>query len=52
MGTYFPPYMHLKMSSAICFNLGLSKILSCGNGLNDDDNDNGKAINPLSDDKF
>ena len=25
--------MHFKMSSAICFNLDLSKILSSGNGL-------------------
>ena len=33
-GNYFPFSMHLKMSSAICFNLDLSKILSSGNGLN------------------
>ena len=26
--------MHLKMSSAICFNLDQCKILSSGNGLN------------------
>ena len=40
---YFLPYMALifhfkcifKMSSAICFNLDQSKILSSGNGLND-----------------
>ena len=34
-GTYFPFYMHFKMSSAICFNLDQSKILSSGNGLNE-----------------
>ena len=27
--------MHFKMLSAICFNLGQSKILSSGNGLNE-----------------
>ena len=32
-GTYFRFHMHLKMSSAICFNLDQSKILSFGNGL-------------------
>ena len=32
-GTYFPFYMHFKLSSAICFNLDQSKILSSGNGL-------------------
>ena len=32
-GTFFPFYMHFKMSSAICFNLDQSKILSSGNGL-------------------
>ena len=26
--------MHFKLSSAICFNLDQSKILSSGNGLN------------------
>ena len=31
--TYFPIQMHLKVSSAICFNLDQSKILSSGNGL-------------------
>ena len=32
-GTYFSFQMHSKMSSAICFNLDQSKILSSGNGL-------------------
>ena len=32
-GTYFPFYMHFKISSAICFNLDQSKILSSCNGL-------------------
>ena len=32
-GTYFSCKMHLKMSSAICFNLDQSKILSSGNRL-------------------
>ena len=32
-GTYFSFQMHFKMSSAICFNLDQSKILSSGNGL-------------------
>ena len=32
-GTYFSFEMHFKMSSAICFNLDQSKILSSGNGL-------------------
>ena len=32
-GTYFPFYMHFKMSSAICFNLDQSKILLPGDGL-------------------
>ena len=32
-GTYFSFYMQFKMSSAICFNLDQSKILSSGNGL-------------------
>ena len=32
-GTYFPFSMHFKMSSAICFTLYQSKILSSGNGL-------------------
>ena len=32
-GTYFPLEMHFKMSSAICFSLEQSKILSSGNGL-------------------
>ena len=32
-GTYFPFEMHFKMSSAICYNLGKSKILLSGNGL-------------------
>ena len=31
--TYFPYEMYFKMSSAICFNLDKSKILSSGNGL-------------------
>ena len=30
-GTYFSSQMHFKMSSAICFNLDQSKILSFGN---------------------
>ena len=30
---YFSFQMHSKMSSAICFNLDQSKILSSGNGL-------------------
>ena len=33
-GSYFPFYMHFKISSAIFFNLDQSKILSSGNGLN------------------
>ena len=33
-GTYIPFHMHFKISSAICFNLNQSKILSSGNGLN------------------
>ena len=33
-GTYFPFYMHFKMSSAIYFNFDQTKILSPGNGLN------------------
>ena len=33
LGTYFSSKMHPKMSSAICFNLDQSKILSFGNGL-------------------
>ena len=33
--TYFSPQMHFKMSSAICFNLDQSKILSSGNGLDE-----------------
>ena len=32
-GTYFSFQMHCKMSSAICFNLDWSKILSFGNEL-------------------
>ena len=32
-GTYFSFQMHFKMSSAIRFNVDLSKILSSGNGL-------------------
>ena len=32
-GTYFSFSMHFKMSSAICFNLDLFKILSSANGL-------------------
>ena len=32
-GTYFPFEMHLKMSSAICFNLDQSQISLSGNGL-------------------
>ena len=32
-GTYFPFQMYFKMSSAICFNLNQSKILSSGNRL-------------------
>ena len=32
-GTYLSFLMHFKMSSAICFNLNQSKILSSGNGL-------------------
>ena len=32
-GIYFSFQMHFKMSSAICFNLGQSKIFSSGNGL-------------------
>ena len=32
-GNYFPFQMHFKMSSAICFNLDQSKILSSGNRL-------------------
>ena len=32
-GTYFSFQMHFKKSSAICFNLDQSKILSSGNGL-------------------
>ena len=32
-GTYFSFWMHFKMSSAICFNLDQSKILSSGNGF-------------------
>ena len=31
--TYFPFYMHFKMSSVICFKLDQSKILSSGNEL-------------------
>ena len=31
--TYFPFEIHFNMSSAICFNLDQSKILSSGNGL-------------------
>ena len=30
--------MHFKISSAICFNLDQSKILSSGNGLTETDN--------------
>ena len=33
--TYFPFYMHCKMSSAIFFNLDQSKVFSSGNGLKD-----------------
>ena len=33
-GTFFPFWMHFKMLSAIYFNLGQSRILSSGNGLN------------------
>ena len=33
-GTYFSFQMHFKMSSATCFNLDQSKILSSGNGVN------------------
>ena len=32
-GTYFSFQMHFKMSSAICFNLDQSQILSSDNGL-------------------
>ena len=32
-GTYFPFQMYFKMSSAICFNLDQSEMLSSGNGL-------------------
>ena len=32
-GTYFSFEMHFKMSSATCFNLDQSEILSCGNRL-------------------
>ena len=32
-GTHFPLQMHIKMPSAICFNLDQSKILSSGNRL-------------------
>ena len=32
-GTYFSFQMHFKMSSAICFNLDQSNILSSGNGI-------------------
>ena len=32
-GTYFSFQMHFEMSSAICFNLSQSNILSSGNGL-------------------
>ena len=32
-GTYFPFWMQFKMSSAICFKLDQSKVLSSGNGL-------------------
>ena len=32
-GTYFSLQIHFKRSSAICFNLDQSKILSSGNGL-------------------
>ena len=32
-GTYLLLQIHIKMSSAICFNLDLSKILLSGNGL-------------------
>ena len=32
-GTDFPFWMHFKMSSAICFDLDQSKILSSDNGL-------------------
>ena len=32
--TFFPFYMHFKISSAICFYLDQSKILSSGKGLN------------------
>ena len=34
-GSYFPIQMHFKMSSAICFNLDQSKILSSENGLSE-----------------
>ena len=33
-GTYFPCQIHFKMSSAICLNLDMSKILLSGNELN------------------
>ena len=32
-GMYFSFEMHFKMSSAVCFNLDQSKILSSGSGL-------------------
>ena len=32
-GSYFPFQMLFEMSTAICFNLDQSNILSCGNGL-------------------
>ena len=42
-GTYFSFWVHFKMSSAICFNLDKSKILSSANELNETE-----SILPLS----
>ena len=37
--------MHSKLSSALCFNMDQSKILSPGNGLKDPQTINGKTEN-------
>ena len=37
--------MHSKLSSALCFNVDQSKILSPGNGLKDPQTINGKTEN-------